>query len=63
MSWVRDRNNPVVREAMNRACPICHVKPDKVCVYPFGAGEPMPDRVIHFGRVRPDLKPVRRRDV
>lgn len=57
--WLRDPNDPRVRSALLRACPICHVPKGRVCVYPFGAGEPLQDRVIHMGRLRPDLQPKR----
>lgn len=56
LGWLRDPDDSRVRQAMAWSCPICRVGKGRVCVYPFGAGEPLEDRVIHMGRMRPDLK-------
>lgn len=58
-AWFRDLQHPQTREALTRRCPICFETPRRVCVDPFGAGGPLPDRVVHLARWRPDLKPKR----
>ena len=49
-----DPNSEVVVEALTRRCDLCKAEKGTLCRNHIRPGEPLPGRLIHFGRM---LKP------
>lgn len=49
LSWLSDRSDPRVVEALKHTCGICKAKKDVPCRHPFECIEPL-NRIIHLSR-------------
>ncbi|BCI54986.1 hypothetical protein NIIDNTM18_42640 [Mycolicibacterium litorale] len=56
LSWLSDRSDPRVQEALKRTCGICKAPKDMECRSPFKSGAPL-NRIIHLSRYEVALDP------
>lgn len=51
MKWIADQADARVQAALCWTCDICLARVKHLCSNSINPGEPLPGRVIHFGRL------------
>ena len=51
MKWISDTNDDRVAKALGWTCDICLANVKHLCINTIHPKEPLPGRVIHFGRL------------
>jgi hypothetical protein len=51
MGWISDAKDDRVQTALGWTCDICKAQVKHLCSNPIKPKEPLPGRVIHFGRL------------
>lgn len=60
LSYLNDRTDPRVIQALTRRCGICKAKPGQDCRLPWETREPL-GRIVHQARAEVDKKRTRRK--
>lgn len=54
LSWLSDRDDPRVKEALKHTCGICKQPPNRDCRHPWETAEKL-DRIVHRERAEQHL--------
>lgn len=51
VDWLADPDDPRVQASLEWTCDLCSARKKHLCTNPIRPTEPLPGRVVHFGRL------------